>query len=97
MGEEKRKKAEEMEAAIGAIEVKTVRANVRRDCTVSLPPDVVEEIKLVCGKGAVEFIIFGGDPDQASDVNVRRKNLRMVGEEMVKGSGGAFIMMRAAK
>ena len=38
--------------------MKVERANVRRDCTVALPPNVVETLGLVCGKNAVEFTIF---------------------------------------
>ena len=38
--------------------MKIERANVRRDCTVGLPPNVVEELGLVCGKSAVDFVIY---------------------------------------
>jgi len=66
--------------------MKIERANVRRDCTVGLPPNVVEELGLVCGKNAVEFIMLESS-DQEEQAAVL-KTLSASAKNMVFMRGG---------
>jgi len=71
------------------VEMKKDKANIRRDCTIAIPPTVVEALGTICGKGAVEFVIF--QEEDMKDLDTLGKT---VSELERNGPGSDLILLR---